>query len=91
VVLSYALLGRRYPREMTGRVNTAVNVFVFTGNFTGQWAVGLVLNLWPQTASGGYAPEAYPWALGLLWLIQLAGLGWLWRGRRLLAVTPART
>ena len=34
--------------------------------FSGQWAVGLVLNQWPQTASG-YAPEAYPWALGGLW------------------------
>ncbi len=85
VVLSYALLSRRYPREMAGRVNTAVNVFVFTGMFTGQWAVGLVLNLWPQTPTGGYAPEAYPWALGLLWLVQLTGLAWLWTGRKLLA------
>lgn len=82
VVLSYALLSRRYPKEMAGRVNTAVNVFVFTGMFTGQWAVGLVLNLWPQTAGGGYAPEAYPWALGLLWFAQLAGLAWMWTGRR---------
>jgi predicted MFS family arabinose efflux permease len=85
VVLSYALLSRRYPREMAGRVNTAINVFVFAGMFTGQWAVGLVLSLWPQTAGGGYAPQAYPWALGMLWLVQLAGLGWLWRGRRLLS------
>jgi hypothetical protein len=44
--------------------------------------VGLILNQWPQSA-GGYAPEAYPWALGGLWLVQFAGLAWLWRGRRL--------
>jgi len=81
VVLSYALLARRYPREMAGRVNTALNVFVFAGMFSGQWAVGLVLNLWPQTAVG-YAPEAYGWALGTLWLVQAAGLAWLWQGRR---------
>jgi MFS family permease len=80
VTLAYALYSRRYPREMTGRVNTALNVFVFVGMFTGQWAVGLMLNLWPATATG-YAPEAYPWALGLLWAVQFAGLAWLWAGR----------
>ena len=84
VVLSYSLFSRRYPRQMAGRVNTALNVFVFVGMFSGQWAVGLILSLWPQTAAG-YAPAAYPWALGMLWLTQLAGLAWLWSGRRLLA------
>jgi MFS family permease len=84
IVLSYALLSRRYPKEMAGRVNTALNVFVFVGMFTGQWAVGLVLNLWPQSPAG-YAPQAYPWALGMLWLAQAAGLAWLWSGRRYFA------
>ncbi len=45
----YPLFSRRYPKEMAGRVNTALNVFVFIGMFSGQWAVGLVLNQWPQT------------------------------------------
>ncbi len=84
VVLAYSLFSRRYPKEMAGRVNTALNTFVFVGMFSGQWAVGLILNLWPQTATG-YAPQAYTWALGALWLTQLAGLAWLWSGRRLLA------
>jgi predicted MFS family arabinose efflux permease len=88
VVLAYSLFTRRYPREMVGRVNTALNVFVFVGMFSGQWAVGLLLNLWPQTPVG-YAPAAYPWALGMLWLSQFAGLVWLWSGRRLLVATPA--
>jgi MFS family permease len=82
VVLSYALYSRRFPKEMAGRVNTALNVFVFAGMFTGQWAVGLVLNLWPQTETG-YAPQAYSWALAGLWAVQAAGLAWLWSGRRL--------
>ncbi len=82
VVLSYTLLTRRYPKEMAGRVNSALNVFVFVGMFSGQWAMGLILNLWPQTPVG-YAPEAYPWALGMLWLVQFAGLAWFWSGRRL--------
>jgi len=82
VVLSYSLFSRRYPTEMAGRVNSALNVAVFVGMFSGQWAVGLVLNRWPPTAVG-YAPEAYSWALGGLWLVQATGLAWLWAGRRL--------
>jgi MFS family permease len=89
IVLSYSIFSRRYPKEMVGRVNTALNTFVFVGMFSGQWAVGLLLNLWPQTARG-YAPEAYGWALGALWLVQFAGLAWLWSGRRLFALEGAR-
>ena len=84
VVLGYSLLSRRYPKEMAGRVNAGLNVFGFAGMFSGQWAFGLVLDRWPQTAAG-YAPEAYPWALGMLWLVQLAGLAWLFAGRKLFA------
>jgi MFS family permease len=87
VMLSYSIFSRRYPKEMVGRVNTALNVFVFIGMFSGQWTVGLILNLWPPTPSG-YAREAYSWALGALWVVQFAGLVWLWAGRRLLAAAP---
>ena len=89
-VLSYSLFSRRYPKEMVGRVNSALNVSVFIGIFSGQWVVGLVLNLWPQTETG-YAPEAYGWALGVPWLLQFAGLAWLWRGRHLLQQSPPRS
>jgi len=82
VVLGYAILSRRYPKEVSGRANTAVNLFGFIGMFAGQWGIGLVLDLWPQGATG-YAAEGYPWALGMVWAAQLAGLAWLWRGRRL--------
>jgi predicted MFS family arabinose efflux permease len=80
VVLGYAIVSPRYPKEMAGRVNTGLNVFAFVGMFTGQWAFGLVLDLWPQTPAG-YSPDAYPWALGLLWTVQFAGLAWLWSSR----------
>jgi predicted MFS family arabinose efflux permease len=73
VVLGYSMLSRNLPKEMAGRANTAINQLGFIGMFSGQWLFGLVLDRWPQTLSG-YAPEAYPWALGLLWAIQLAGL-----------------
>jgi predicted MFS family arabinose efflux permease len=83
VVLAYSILSRRLPKAMAGRANTAINVFGFVGMFGGQWGIGLVLDLWPPGASG-YAAEAYPWALGMTWAVQVAGLAWLWSGRALL-------
>jgi len=90
VVLAYSILSRRYPKAMAGRASTAINVFGFAGMFSGQWGIGLVLDLWPPGA-GGNAAEAYPWALGMTWAVQLAGLAWLWSGRALLGgrATPA--
>ena len=88
VVLAYSILSRRLPKAMAGRANTAINVFGFVGMFSGQWGIGLVLDLWPQTAHG-YAPAAYTWALGMSWAVQLAGLLWLWSGRSLLATRAA--
>jgi MFS family permease len=91
VVLSYSILARRYPKEMSGRANTAINTLGFAGMFAGQSVIGVVLDLWPKTATG-YAPEAYPWAFGVVWLAQLGGLLWFLAGRRLLGrerVAPA--
>ncbi|OGA15749.1 MAG: hypothetical protein A3I63_05145 [Betaproteobacteria bacterium RIFCSPLOWO2_02_FULL_66_14] len=82
--LAYSILTRRYPREMTGRVNATLNIFTFSGGFLGQWGVGLVIDRWPQSAAG-YDPQAYSYAFGILLCVMLAGLTWLWRGRRLLA------
>ena len=81
--LAHSILTRRYPRDMAGRVNTTLNTFTFLGIFVGQWGTGVILNLWPQSAAG-YDPRGYSYALGALWLIQLFGLAWLWRGRTLL-------
>jgi hypothetical protein len=83
VVLGYSIVSPRYAKSMAGRVNTGINLLGFIGMFSGQWVFGLVLDLWPQSPAG-YAPEAYPWALGFLWIVQFAGLAWLWRGRKLL-------
>jgi hypothetical protein len=68
---------------MAGRVNTALNTFTFVGIFIGQWGTGVILSLWPPTATG-YDPRGYSWALGTLLIIQLLGLAWLWGGRSLL-------
>jgi MFS family permease len=79
--LAHSILTRRYPRDMAGRINTGLNTFTFFGIFVGQWATGAILNLWPSTGTG-YDPRGYAWALTALWLVQAAGLAWLWAGRR---------
>lgn len=79
--LGYSMVSRRYPKEAAGRVNTTLNSFIFVGMFLAQWGVGFVLELWPRTATG-YAPQAYGAALGVLALLQCAGIAWLWSGRR---------
>jgi len=87
--LAHSIATRRYPREMAGRVNTALNTFTFVGIFLGQWATGGVLSLFPSTATG-YDPRGYGWALAALWLVQAAGLAWFWSGRALLAAAATR-
>ena len=80
--LAHSIATRRYPRDMAGRVNTTLNTFTFIGIFLGQWGTGALLTLWPPTPAG-YDPRAYFYAFGALWLVQAAGLAWLWTGRRL--------
>ena len=79
--LSHSIATRRFPIEMAGRVNTALNTFTFMGVFIGQWTSGAILGLWAPTATG-YDPAAYFYAFGTLWIVQAAGLAWLWSGRR---------
>jgi MFS family permease len=74
--LAYALLTPLFAPEMTGRVNTASNVLMFSASFLFQWGIGAVLRLYP-VADGRYAPEGYDAALLILGALQLAALAWL--------------
>ena len=71
--LAYALLTPLFAPEMTGRVNTASNVLMFSVSFLFQWGIGAVLRLYPA-ADGRYAPEGYDAALLILGALQLAVL-----------------
>jgi MFS family permease len=74
--LAYALLTPLFPPEMTGRVNTASNVLMFSVSFAFQWGIGAVLRLYP-VADGRYAPEGYATAFLILGALQLAVIAWL--------------
>jgi MFS family permease len=84
--LAHVIANRRFPPEYAGRINAMLNFCGLLGMFTGQWAVGAVLGLWPQTA-GGYDPRGYSFALGGQAIVLGAALAWLWSGRALFS-TP---
>jgi len=74
--LAYAILTPLFPPEMTGRVNTASNMLMFTLSFALQWGIGFVLKLYP-VVDGRYSPAGYTVALASLAAAQLAAMLWL--------------
>jgi hypothetical protein len=88
--LCYPLLAARFPREMTGRVLTALNMFTFLLAFAVQYGVGAIIGLWPVT-DGHYAREGYRAAFGLFWILQAASVAWLaWAERGALSRPSGR-
>lgn len=74
--LSYPVLAARFPKAMTGRVVTALNMVTFMLAFAVQAGVGAIINLWP-TVDGRYALEGYRTAFGLCFVLQTASVIWL--------------
>ncbi len=74
--LPYAILSQHFPPQLTGRVITASNIFMFIASFAFQWGIGAVLRFWPAL-DGRYPAEGYAVALGIAGLLQLAAVAWL--------------
>lgn len=77
-MLPYAALSQKFPPELAGRANTALNVMVFGSAFVCQWGVGIIIDLWPTTASGGFHPTGYKAAFGVLLVLQVLAYAWFW-------------
>ena len=75
-ILPYAVLSQSFPLHLSGRVNTALNLLVFVAAFAAQWGIGAIINLWPETAGGGYAPPGYQAAFVMMLLLQVLSLLW---------------
>ena len=75
-ILPYAALSQSFPRQLSGRVNTGLNLLVFVAAFAAQWAIGLIIDLWPQTTPGSYNATGYSSSFGLIVILQLAGAIW---------------
>jgi hypothetical protein len=75
--VGYTLVSARFPGSETGRVSTAINAVMLAVVFAEQQGIGLILDLWPRTASGGWDPRGYSVSLALSAVFQAAGLAWL--------------
>jgi len=81
-IMAYAGLSQRFPPELAGRVVTGVNVLTFFAAFAMQWGIGVVIDLYPSTADGGYAPEGYRAAFLVLLALQCTTMTWFLTFRR---------
>jgi len=89
-VLGFTVLSEGFPRELTARVNTALNLLMFSGSFLAQWGIGVLVDaaraeLHADTAAG--LRLAFATSLG----IQLVAYAWFafgWR-RHTLAMSSA--
>ncbi len=75
----YAAIGQRFGPELAGRVATAINATMLAMVFALQNAIGLILDLWPRTATGGWEPAGYAWAFGMTLLLQALATLWMLR------------
>ncbi len=74
-VIAYVILTPMFPRELSGRLNTAINLVVFTVAFVIQASIGHAL-LWSQQVLGTSRADAHGVVLGSLVGLQIAM--WLW-------------
>ena len=75
-ILPYAVLSQTFPKHLSGRANTALNVMVFLAAFSAQWAIGVIIGFWPETAAGGYSPSGYSAGFGLVLALQTLAAAW---------------
>jgi len=75
-IIPYAVLSQSFPLHLSGRVNTALNLLVFVAAFSAQWGIGAIINMWPGTVGGGYAPPGYQAAFAMMMFLQLATVLW---------------
>ena len=74
--LAFAILSQNFAISLSGRATTALNLLVFMTAFASQWGFGAIVNHWPAE-TGGYQPEGYALAFGVLFSLQLCGFIWL--------------
>jgi predicted MFS family arabinose efflux permease len=77
-VLYFAHVRLAFPLHMTGRAITAVNLLGIGGSALLQWLLGGIVELYPRTAAGGYAPQAYSTIFLLTAALTAAALAFYW-------------
>ena len=68
--VGYVAMCQMFPPEQTGRVCDGREHADARCCVPVQAAIGWILDLWPRTASGGWDPDGYSWALALTAALQ---------------------
>jgi len=89
-VAGYTIIGQEYPPSMAGRISTAMNLCMLVMVFTFQHLIGVILDLFPRTAGGGWDPRGYSWALVMTITLQALSVVWLLVPRKRDAAHPGR-
>ncbi len=74
-ILAFPWFAAHIGKELAGRSNATINFAMFIAAFCSQYAVGLIIGLFPNTATG-YDPRGYSWAIGLFLVLQLLAFAW---------------
>lgn len=82
-VLAYPWLSRHFGASLSGRSNTAANLVMFLWAFLAQYGIGVIISMFPTTASGGYSARSYQVAFGVFLALQVISLLWYLANRRL--------
>ncbi len=75
-VLAYPWLASHFGAARAGRAHTAVNLTIFATAFVLQYAIGWVIEFFPQAEDGGYAANAYRIAFGATFALQVLAFVW---------------
>jgi predicted MFS family arabinose efflux permease len=75
-VLAYPWLATYFGTALSGRAHTVVNLMIFGCAFIVQYAIGEIIELYPQPTPETYDPESYRTAFGAFLAVQLAALAW---------------
>jgi MFS family permease len=80
-VLGFTVLGEGFPRELTARANTALNLLMFSCSFAMQWGIGIVIDA-TRSAFGVDAVGALRIAFVMVLAADALALAWFAFGWR---------
>jgi len=72
--IAYSQLSAEFPVELSGRVNTALNLMVFVGAFGLQWGIGALVD--GLTVGGVARAQAFRITFSVLLVLQALAFGW---------------
>ncbi len=78
-VLAFPWFAAHIGKDLAGRANATINFSMFVVAFATQYLVGIIIGLFPASASG-YSPDGYSWAIGVFLVAQIVAFIWYLAG-----------